>query len=285
MRSIGRGTVPFAVPVLLAAVLTALSGCTGGDGAPRPTASPRHLDARTAAELRAVEQATVRAGSARISSTTVMGSLLSTRSEGTLDWAGDSTGTLTITYTAGTLAAPLRALGSTTMEARLLPDAYYARVGAEFARRIGGRHWIRYDYDDLAGLPGSSGGYLRDQLRNTAPVPPVRLLLASGDARAVGEETVAGRRARHYTGTVDVASLAEGALKKQLTDAGVRSEQIDLWVDDRHLIVKKTEKAAMTTGLMTQTATYGTYGVPVAVQRPPAADTKDFADLMRTGEP
>ncbi|MEV0979097.1 hypothetical protein [Streptomyces sp. NPDC049915] len=280
MRSIGRGVLP----VLLTAVLTALTACGGGGSRPRPTASPS-LDARTAAALHAVEQATTRAGSARIGSTTVMAGLLSTRSEGTLDWAGESTGTLTITYTGGSLAEPLRALGSTTMQARLLPDAYYARVGAEFARRIGGRHWIRYDYDDLAGLPGDSGSYLRDQLRNTAPVPPVKLLLASGDARAAGEETVAGRRTRHYTGTVDVASLAEGSLKKQLTDAGVRGEHIDLWVDDHDLIVKKTEKAAMTSGLMTQTATYGDYGVHVAVQRPPAADTEDFAQLMGTTGP
>ncbi|MEU3841657.1 hypothetical protein AB0E88_16690 [Streptomyces sp. NPDC028635] len=281
MRTIRRGIAA----VLVAAVLSSLAACGGGGGRPRPTASPGHPDARTTAALRAVEQATTRAGSARISSTTVMAGLLSTRSEGTLEWAGGSTGTLTITYTGGSLAEPLRALGSTTMEARLLPDAYYARVGAEFARRIGGRHWIRYDYDDLAGLPGDSGSYLRDQLRNTAPVPPVKLLLSSGDARAVGEETVAGRRARHYTGTVDVASLTDASLKKQLTDAGVRSEHIDLWVDDHHLIVRKTEQATLESGPMTQTATYGDYGVHVAVQRPPAADTEDFAQLMGTTAP
>ncbi|POX55388.1 hypothetical protein C3489_10045 [Streptomyces sp. Ru71] len=275
MRSIRRGMVP----VLLTAVLSTVTGCGGDDGPPRPTASPS-LDVRTAAALRGVERATARAGSARIRSTTVMAGLLSTRSEGALDWAGESTGTLSITYTGGSLAEPLRALGSTTMEARLLPEAYYARVGAEFARRIGGRHWIRYAYDDLAELPDDSGSHLRDQLRNTAPVPPLKLLLAAGDARAMGEETVAGRRTRHYRGTVDVAALTDAALKKQLTDAGVTGEHIDLWVDEHDLLVKKTEKAEMSTGVMTQTATYDDYGVRVAVQRPPAADTKDFADLM-----
>ncbi|MFF9622069.1 hypothetical protein [Streptomyces griseosporeus] len=279
-------------PALLAAVtaltaLTALTGCSGSDaGAARPSAdgttvsaAPRP-DARTAQELRAVERAVAAAGSARISSTTAMGDLLSTRTEGALHWAGDSTGTLRITYTGGSLTEPLRKLGTTTMEARLLPDAYYARVGEDFARRMGGRHWIRYDFDDLAELPGDSGAYLRDQLRDTAPVLPVKLLLASGTVRETGRETVRGRATRHYTGTVEVSALADAALRRQLTDAGVTAERVDIWVDEKNLLVKKVEQAEMTSGPMTQTAFYDTYGVRVAVQRPPAGDTEDFETLM-----
>ncbi|MGW1726967.1 hypothetical protein ACWCQK_29090 [Streptomyces sp. NPDC002306] len=279
---VGRGILPF----LLAAALTAATGCTTAsrDGSPGPAISdgaPHRLDPRTAAALRAVRTATGTAGSARISSVTVMGAMLSTKTEGTLDWAGDSTGTLRITYTGGELAETMRRLGTTTMEARLLPDAYYAEVGARFARQMGGRHWIRYDYDDLDALPGDSGTYLKDQLRNTAPIPPVRLLLASGDVRAAGEETVDGVRTRHYSGTVDVSALTDAALRGQLSGAGVTAETVDIWVDDRDLLVKKVEKARMSTGLMTQTAYYRDYGVRFSVQRPPAADTQDFEDLMR----
>lgn len=279
---VGRGILPF----LLAAALTAATGCTTAsrDGSPGPARSdgaPHRLDPRTAAALRAVRTATGTAGSARISSVTVMGAMLSTKTEGTLDWAGDSTGTLRITYTGGELAETMRRLGTTTMEARLLPDAYYAEVGARFARQMGGRHWIRYDYDDLDALPGDSGTYLKDQLRNTAPIPPVRLLLASGDVRAAGEETVDGVRTRHYSGTVDVSALTDAALRGQLSGAGVTVETVDIWVDDRDLLVKKVEKARMSTGLMTQTAYYRDYGVRFSVQRPPAADTQDFEDLMR----
>ncbi|AWT44893.1 MULTISPECIES: hypothetical protein [Streptomyces] len=283
-----RGAAPTTTALLAAvAALTALTGCGGSDdGAARPdatggtvSAAPRP-DPRTADALRAVERAVAGAGSARISSTTAMGDLLSTRTEGALDWAGDSTGTLRITYTGGSLTEPLRKLGTTTMEARLLPDAYYARVGEDFARRMGGRHWIRYDFDDLAELPGDSGAYLRDQLRDTAPVLPVRLLLASGTVRETGRETVGGRATRHYTGTVDVSALGDVALRRQLTDAGVTAEQVDIWVDEKNLLVKKVEKAEMTSGPMTQTAYYDTYGVRVAVQRPPDGDTEDFEALM-----
>jgi hypothetical protein len=283
-----RGSV---LPLLLAAALTALPGCSddGADGGPSPSGGPRsapaHPDARTAAALRAVEQAVGAAGSARITSTTVMGDLLATRTEGTLEWAGDSTGTLRITYTGGRLTEPLRKLGTTTMEARLLPDAYYAKVGEDFARRMGGRHWIRYDHDDLAELPGDSGSHLRDQLRNTAPVLPVRLLLACGNAREIGRETVRGRTTRHYTGTVEVAGLTDVALRGQLTGAGVTRETVDIWVDDRNLLVKKVEQAEMGSGRMTQTASYDGYGVRVAVQRPPEGDTEDFEELMGTRAP
>ncbi|MFD9006386.1 hypothetical protein ACFV0T_36510 [Streptomyces sp. NPDC059582] len=281
-RPVGRGILPF----LLAATLTAAAGCTtaGRDGSPGPAESdsaPHRPDPRTAAALRAVQSATGKAGSARISSVTVMGAMLSTKAEGALDWAGDSTGTLRITYTGGELAETMRKLGTTTMEARLLPDAYYAEVGARFARQMGGRHWIRYDYDDLDALPGDSGTYLKDQLRDTAPIPPVRLLLASGDVRAAGEETVDGVRTRHYSGTVDVSTLTDATLRGRLAGAGVTGETLDIWVDDRNLLVKKVEKARMSTGLMTQTAHYRDYGVRLSVQRPPAADTQDFEDLVK----
>ncbi|MPY32821.1 hypothetical protein FNH09_16575 [Streptomyces adustus] len=278
---VGRGVLPW----LLTAALAALAGCTAdraGDAGPTQSDdAPHRPDARTAAALRAVETATVRAGSARITSATVMGAMLSTRTEGTLDWAGDSTGTLRITYTGGELATTMRRLGTTTMEARLLPDAYYAQVGTRFARQMGGRHWIRYDYEDLDALPGDSGRYLKDQLRNTAPIPPVRLLLASGNVRAAGEETVDGVRTRHYSGTVEVAALTDRALREQLTAAGVTGETLDIWVDDRDLLVKKVEEARMSTGLMTQTAHYRDYGVRLSVRRPPAADTRDFEDLVK----
>ncbi|GAA3222803.1 hypothetical protein MTQ10_12690 [Streptomyces sp. XM83C] len=273
-----------AVAALTALTATAgLAACGKPESRPRPdgtTSTAPSTDARTTQALRAVERAVAAAGSARIDSTTAMGDLLSTRAEGALAWSGSSTGTLRITYTGGSLTEPLRKLGTTSMDARLLPDAYYARVGEDFARRMGGRHWIRYDFDDLAGLPGDAGTHLRDQLSNTAPLLPVRLLLASGTARETGRETVRGRAARHYTATVDVAALPDAGLRRQLSDAGVAAERVDIWVDDRNLLVKKVEKAEMASGALTQTAYYDTYGVRVAVQRPPDGDTEDFATLM-----
>jgi hypothetical protein len=210
-----------------------------------------------------------------------MGSLMSMTADGTLGWSDGITGTLTIKYTGGTVADTMRRLGTTSMEARYLPEAYYARMGEKFAQQAGGRHWIRYAYKDLEALAGGSGGHLGDQMRSTTPNQSVKLLLSSGDVRKVGEETVRGRTTTHWSGTVTAADVADAGLRKQLTEAGVTTETVDVWIDKRNLLVKKVEKARMTTGLMTQTAHYADYGVAVRAERPPRSDTGDFEDLVR----
>ncbi|MFI1356884.1 hypothetical protein ACH4TV_25390 [Streptomyces sp. NPDC020898] len=285
MKNIGvRGIRPATVGVALAAVSVAVSACTFSgepdDGGAAQTGATGRPDARTTAALHAVEKATDGAGSARVSSSSVMGDLLSMRTTGTLGWAGEPVGRLSLTYTGGELAESMRALNSSSMEARLLPDAYYAKVGDKFAAQMHGKHWIKYAYDDLADLPGGSGTYLKDQLRSTAPIQPVKLLLASGDARRAGTETVRGERTTHYSGTVDVEALADSALKEQLVQAGVTTETVDIWVNDRNLLVKKVEQGELSSGRMSSTAYYSAYGVKMAVEAPAAGDTADFKDLM-----
>ena len=281
------------LPVVAVAALSAATACSlAGDGnASKGSAQPSgggstRADARSVAALRAVEEATARAGSARVRSTTAMGGMLDLKTDGALGWSGDPVGTLRITYTGGQLAEPMRSLGSASMEARLLPDAYYAKVGAAFSQRLHGRHWIRYAYDDLAALPGGSGAYLTDQLRNTAPLQPVRLLLASGAVRRVGEETVGGRRTTHYSATVTPASLTgkdAAGLKEQLQQARVTEETVDIWVDEHDLLVKKVERGELSTGRMSSTAYYRDYGTKISATRPPGADTADFKDLVSSG--
>ena len=284
-RCVRRGILSIAAVAALSTV--AACGFSGDGDSSRGTAQPSggRVDSRSAAVLRAVEKATARAGSARIESATAMGGTLSLKTDGALGWSGAPVGILRITYTGGRLAETMRTLNSTSMEARLLPDAYYAKVGATFARRLHGRHWIKYAYDDLAALPGGSGVYLTDQLRNTAPLRPVRLLLASGNVRRVGEETVLGRRTTHYSGTVTTEALSgedSARLREQLEQAGVTTETVDIWVDDHDLLVKKIERGEPASGRMSSTAYYRDYGVKVSATRPPSADTADFKELMST---
>ncbi|MDT7846828.1 hypothetical protein [Streptomyces justiciae] len=242
------------------------------------------------AALRSAEKSTDAADSAKVESTTVMGSMMSMTADGALGWADGISGTVTIEYTGGTLTDTMRQLGTTKMEARYLSDAYYAKMGDAFADQAGGKHWIRYDYDDLADLAGGSGAYLKDQMQNATPNQSVKLLLASGDVKKVGEEKVRGKDTTHYSGTVDVADLAGknsslsesqlADLKKQLEQAGVTTETVDIWVDDQDLLVKKVEKGQMATGALTQTAYYSDYGVRVSAEKPPASDTEDFKKLL-----
>lgn len=260
--------------IALLTVLTALAACTSSD---RPTEGDRTAGEDRAtparavtAALRTVERSTGQANSARVSSTTTIGSALSMKADGTLTWIDGLTGTLTITYTGGTTAEALRKLGTTSMEARYLPDAYYARMGDTFAEKTDGKHWLKYAYDDLEHLAGSSGADLADQMRGTAPHTSVKLLLSSTDVRKVGEETVGGEHTTHYSGTVHVE--------------GTTTQTVDIWVDDRDLLVKKVEKGRTATGQLTQTAYYSDYGVKATVERPPAGDTADFKELLKDSE-
>ncbi|MGW4911219.1 hypothetical protein [Streptomyces sp. NPDC004270] len=270
-----------ALAIAVATALTGVAACTSS-AAPDPEGSTAAHQARAMTALRSAERSTHRARSVRVRSTTALGSLMSTKAEGTLGWTDGLTGTLTITYTGGSTADLMRRLDSTSLETRYLRDAYYAKVGPAFARQLGGKHWIKYPYAYLATLGGGSGAMMTDLMRHTTPNQSVRLLLASGDVRRTGEEQVSGVHATHYSGTVSVSDLSgESELRDQLTQAGVGTETVDIWVDDKDLLVKKVEKAATPNGAMTQTAYYSDYGVKVTAERPPAGDTEDFRTLLK----
>ncbi|MGW0999135.1 hypothetical protein [Streptomyces sp. NPDC002520] len=282
---------------LSTAVVTALAGVAacGTDSGKGDKAVGRSLThVSPVAALRSAEKSTDKADSAKVRSTMEIGTAVTMSADGTLSWGDGLKGNLTVNYTGGRLAEAMRKAGTASMQARYLPDAYYARMSEKFAQQFGGKHWIRYAYADLAALGGGSGAYMKDQMQNSTPNQSVRLLLASGDVKKAGEETVSGQHTTHYSGTVNVADLAGrtnhnltasqlGSLKKQLEKAGVTTETVDIWVNDQNLMVKKTEKADMAAGRMVSTAYYSDYGVKVAAVAPPASDTEDFKDLMRAG--
>ncbi|MEU6554166.1 hypothetical protein ABZ915_28375 [Streptomyces sp. NPDC046915] len=283
---------------LSVAVLTALTGVaacgtdngSSGKGDKAGGNGVTHLS--PVAALLSAEKSTDKAESAKVRSTTSIGGMMSMTANGALSWGDGLRGDLTITYTGGQMADAMRKAGSTSMEARYLPDAYYAKMSEKFAASFGGKHWIKYAYDDIAKLAGGSGAYLKDQMQNTTPNQSVKMLLASGDVKKVGQEKMAGVQTTHYSGTVNVADLAGKSsnlsasqladLKKQLKQAGVTTDTVDIWVNDQNLLVKKIEKADMATGPMTSTAYYSDYGVKVTAEEPPASDTKDFKDLMKS---
>ncbi|MEI5102178.1 hypothetical protein RB200_31330 [Streptomyces sp. PmtG] len=291
-----------ALAIAAAAALTGVTACgssgdsDGSDGSRGSNGSAGGdkgkggLSVSPIAALRAIESTTDKADSAKVESETTMGSVMSMKASGALGWSDGLTGTMTITYTGGQLAETMRQTGSTSMEARYLPDAYYAKMGEQFAAQADGKHWIKYAYGDLERIGGGSGAYMKDAMQNSTPHQSVKMLLASGDVKKVGEETVRGVNTTHYSGTIDVAELAEKSsglsesqladMRKQLEQAGVTTETVDIWVNDENLLVKKVEKGQMKTGELSSTAYYSDYGTDASAEAPPASDTADFKDLM-----
>ncbi|MGW1889341.1 hypothetical protein ACWCP6_03660 [Streptomyces sp. NPDC002004] len=277
--------------IAVAAALTGITACGGSGGGGKAAGDGAGERMSPVAALRSIASRTDRADSAKVEATTSLGTMMSMKADGTLGWGHGLTGDMTITYTGGRMADMMRQMGSSSMEARYLPEAYYAKMGDRFATQSGGKHWIKYEYDALASLTGGSGAYLKDQMQNSTPNQSVKLLLASGDVKKVGREKVRGVDTTHYSGTVDVAKLAErnsslGAsqladLKKQLQQAGVTTEQVDIWVDAEDLLVKRHERGELSTGTMESTAYYSDYGAKVSAEEPSAGDTVDFKDLVK----
>ncbi|MEW2133475.1 hypothetical protein [Streptomyces sp. NPDC005435] len=282
---------------LAAALVAALSGvaaCGSQEARKDGKAAGGAAAVSPLAALRSASLSTDRAESVKVRSTMSLGKLMETSATGSLAWGKDGQrGVMTTTYTGGELAELMRKADSATIEARYLPDAFYSKASDAFAKQTGGRHWIRYGYADLAKTGGSgSTAYAQDQARRSSPNQSVKLLLASGEVKKAGTETVDGVSATHYSGTVDVASLVarSGGLtatqlsdvKSQLHQAGITTETVDLWLDGRNLLVKMEERAKTANGALVNTVHYSDYGVKVAVQAPPADETKDFKDLLKS---
>ncbi|MFJ2708262.1 hypothetical protein ACIO3R_34435 [Streptomyces sp. NPDC087428] len=276
--------------VAVAAALTSVAACGGSDSKNEGGAAVTR--AEPIAALLAVQKKTGGANSAKVEGTTTMGTTMAMKQTGAIDWSDGISGALEITYTGGTMADTLKQAGSDgTMQARYFKDGYAANMGDAFAKQAGGKHWINYSYEDLAALSGASGDVMKDQMQNTTPDQGVKALLASGDVKKVGQEDVRGVAATHYSGTVDVAELTAknseldatqlAAFKKQLSDAGISTEKVDIWVDKNDLLVKKTERGQMKTGELNSTVFYSDYGTKVSVERPPASDSVDFSEVMK----
>ncbi|MEU1467504.1 hypothetical protein ABZ434_04715 [Streptomyces sp. NPDC005761] len=283
--------------VAVAAALTSVGACGGSDDGGTTEGKERAggsgvVKTDAIAALLDVQKKTGAASSAKVEGTMVMGSAMSMKQSGALDWSDGVSGTMEITYTGGAMADTMKKAGGTgTMQARYFKDGYAADMGAALAQQTGGKRWISYSYDDLAELGGASGAAMKDQMQNTTPDQGVKSLLASGDVKEVGKEQVRGVATTHYSGTVDVAELTAktsnldagqlAALKKQLNDAGITTETVDLWVDANDLLVKKSERGQMKTGELNTTVFYSDYGTKVSVQRPPAGETIGFKELLQ----
>ncbi|MFH8488003.1 hypothetical protein [Streptomyces longisporoflavus] len=280
--------------IAVAAALTGVAACGSGGGEGEGEGKDKDKGSvalSPVAALRTIEDKTDDADSAKIEGKTVMGSKMSMDMTGSMKWSDGITGNMTATLTGGTQARQMEQMGQSKIDYRYLKNGFYANMGDKFAAQAGGgKHWIEYDYATLAEISGAAGDAFKDQMQNSTPNQSVKMLLASGDVKRVGEETVRGTKTTHYSGTVDAADFtgkntdldAEQMeeLRKQFKQVGLSKQTIDIWVDGDDLLVKKAEKGEMADGEFSQTAYYSDYGTPVSVEKPAASDTMSFKDLM-----
>ena len=182
-----------------------------------------------------------------------------------------------------------------TMTSPQLPDGMhmlmsgtteYVNMGAAGAKEFGGKHWLKIDFSSL----GAGGKALADSINKSNsqdPATSVKLLTSSGDVKRVGTETVDGVPTTHYSGTVDLKSLASSdpalkSLADQAAKSGMTTENVDMWINGQSLPVKVHETATIAQGTMDITIHYSDFSnTPVKITVPPAGDTENLASLAK----
>ncbi|MFF2142650.1 hypothetical protein [Kitasatospora sp. NPDC058190] len=300
------GTRKAAVAVVLAALALTATACNNNDdsknAAPAAPAAPSSAAAAAtssaaatpakvspAVYLEQVTQKTSAAKSAKVTETITIGQV-TMKGQGAMGWSDGLEADLTMDLTGSPMAKVLEPMtGGPKVHYLYTKDAMYMGLGGQMVQSGGGPRWLRYSKEEMSKASGGS----TDQLQSADPVQGVRTLIASGKVTEVGQETVDGKAATHYSGELAAADLIKASglgvtqeqvdrIKQNLDKAGVTSEQVDVWVDADQLVVKRTEQADTKAGQMNVSVSYSDYGTPVIASTP--ADFLTLADLAKLSE-
>ncbi|MFD7665541.1 hypothetical protein [Streptomyces sp. NPDC059788] len=267
-----------AAGVVMMAGLTACGGKDGGDKAGGDNAAGGGSPVQAAvAALRTASEKTGSENSAKVEGTNKLGQATQTI-KGEMDWSNGIRMNAEITQQGSALG------GGKPMKAVYTPQAMFMNLN------LGGKPWMKYDYDALA-KQSAAGALIKDQMQNNNPTRAMELVIASGKAKKVGTEDVRGVQATRYTATIDVAELSRmqasknfsekdmKSLEDMLKQTGTKNETIDLWIGQDNLLVKKREQAKNNQGGLDSTVFYSDYGTKVTAQEPPASQVLDASKL------
>jgi hypothetical protein len=190
------------------------------------------------------------------------------------------------------MQAPDQAAGE-AVEIRLVDKAMYLGGGAEMAKEMDGKRWLKFD------LSGSDAAKDLDKMGSTSqaeqnPAAESTFLTGAKDVKKVGSEKVDGVETTHYTGTVTLADL-RASLKdskaetreqreksiKQYEKLGVDKLTMDMWVDGEDHTKQFRMKGQADKGPMDMTITFLDYNKPVTVKAPPANEVADLGEMFK----
>lgn len=198
----------------------------------------------------------------------------------------DATGAFDFDTKVGELSISLPAPVG-TMEMRLVDGTLYLKLPSSLAATVGAP-WVSVpesSYESQGGL----GSF-------TSPDPSQFLSgldQVSDGVTEVGPGTVGGVAAVEYRADIDVskASQSEGAssaqgqaLQQALSQLGLTSVPVDVWVDSAGRLVQLAESLTIFGMHLQLTVDLSHYGVPVVVSPPPADQTTGGSGLLQNGE-
>ncbi|WP_329383167.1 hypothetical protein [Streptomyces sp. NBC_01716] len=176
-------------------------------------------------------------------------------------------------------------------------NAMYMDMGAEAAKDMDGKRWMKLDLAAAAEASGDpavaqelTGGM---ENMNQDPAQQLALLLDSPNVKHVGSEKIDGAEAQHYKGTLTVAEMMESnegldvlseKERKDLLDnvkkSGIKGYDTEVWVNEDNYPVKMDVAMDTPQGEVKIGARYTDYGAEASVQTPPAADTVDLFKML-----
>ncbi|MFF4217943.1 hypothetical protein [Streptomyces nondiastaticus] len=146
--------------------------------------------------------------------------------------------------------------------------------------RVPGKKWWTLDLKGAKGRDASEPFVLMTSALATAK-----------DVRNAGVETVGGRRAARFEGTVVRSELAaykgdamnekdRDLYAKDVKEEGLDKITISVWVDKDGVIAKTEESGKGSKGEYRRTDEYSDFGADLKIQPPPAADTASEKEAM-----
>ncbi|MDQ0405734.1 DUF1396 domain-containing protein [Streptomyces sp. NBC_01723] len=187
--------------------------------------------------------------------------------------------------------------GGQSAEIRLVDKAMYIGGGAEAAKEMDGKSWMKFD---LAAL-GADGEEL-DQLGGASqadknPATESTFLTGAKDVEKVGAETVDGVETTHYKGTITLADLEKSLADEdeatrekrrksleQYEKMGLDKLTMDTWIDGDEHTKQFRMRGDAAKGPLDMTITFLGFNEPVKVTAPPAKDTVDLAEMMKESQ-
>jgi hypothetical protein len=148
--------------------------------------------------------------------------------------------------------------GSLRMEELFKSSAVYVGSSLLAGKLPGGAKWMKIDIARVGQAFGLDVGQLAGGQTN--PAQFLEYLKASGGAvTAVGHDTIRGVATTHYRGAIDLNKLANvlpsasraqahAALEKLLSQAGISSIPVDVWVDSHKLVRRINMSLGVSTG-------------------------------------
>jgi hypothetical protein len=261
-----RGLV---LPVVCLVMGAAVAGCGGGSMSLDPVASAATNTEKSGAFSFTVKEIFDIKGHTIAITGQGVADLATNASRMSLDMAG--------------LPAALTKNG-TTGQAEQIGTVIYMKLPFLQGQLPDGKQWFKLDLAQTARAQGIDLG--SPSSFNFDPKETLQELLASGNARRVGTETIQGERMTHYHSQVDLANIAHipadqrPAVQKLLKAAGTSRLPVDVWVDSQHMLRRETMTLPLGKGASARLSVdLSQFGSPVDIEPPSADDVFDATQI------